>query len=170
MSQTRSYNAKLFGRYKKYLPPKTWNFYIKNSYGCREIALCPVGHFILSHPVCVTLQTVHCVHYWCQGHWRRLVKKLGGQPKILGGQKVVKSDKCMGDSQLLGQGHVPGCPLSLRLCAWAVCSVSLPLLISHCLSDSPTILRIQTVLEVLAFLVSVLKLCKLFWVLPIALL
>jgi len=28
--------------------------------------------------------------------------------KILGGQKVVKSDKCMGDSQLLG--HVPGLP------------------------------------------------------------
>ena len=27
---------------------------------------------------------------------------LGGQAKILGGQKVVKSDKCMDVSQLLG--------------------------------------------------------------------
>ena len=31
-----------------------------------------------------------------------LSKILGGQTKILGGQKVVKSDKCMGVSQLLG--------------------------------------------------------------------
>ncbi len=30
-----------------------------------------------------------------------LSKILGGQTKILGGQKVVKSDKCMGVSQLL---------------------------------------------------------------------
>ena len=38
-----------------------------------------------------------------------LSKILGGQTKILGGQKVVKSDKCMGVSQLLG-GMCPGCP------------------------------------------------------------
>jgi len=31
-----------------------------------------------------------------------LLKILGGQTKILGGQKVVISNKCMGDSQLLG--------------------------------------------------------------------
>jgi len=31
-----------------------------------------------------------------------LSKILGGQTKIYGGQKVVKSDKCMGVSQLLG--------------------------------------------------------------------
>src|SRR6218665_2902937 len=37
-----------------------------------------------------------------------LSKILGGQTKILG-EKVVKSDKCMGDSQLLG-GHVLGLP------------------------------------------------------------
>ena len=36
-----------------------------------------------------------------------LSKILGGQTKILG-EKVVKSDKCMGDSQLLG-GTCPGC-------------------------------------------------------------
>jgi len=39
-------------------------------------------------------------------------KILGGQTKLLGGQKVVKSDKCKGVSQLLG-GTFPGCPLSL---------------------------------------------------------
>ena len=32
---------------------------------------------------------------------------LGGQTKILGGQEMVKSDKCMGVSQLLG-GTCPG--------------------------------------------------------------
>ena len=37
-----------------------------------------------------------------------LSKILGRQTKILGGQKVVKSDKCMDVSQLLG--HVPGLP------------------------------------------------------------
>jgi len=42
-------------------------------------------------------------------HWGRLVKKLGGKTKILGGQKVVKSEKCMGISLLLG-GTCPGCP------------------------------------------------------------
>src|SRR6218665_1240132 len=42
-----------------------------------------------------------------------LSKILGGQTKILGGQKVVESDKCMGNSKLLG-GTCPGCPLSLR--------------------------------------------------------
>jgi len=38
-----------------------------------------------------------------------LSKILGGQTKILGGQKVVKSDKCMGVFQLFG-GTCPGCP------------------------------------------------------------
>ena len=36
-------------------------------------------------------------------HWRRLVKNIGWtNQNIGGGQKVVKSDKCMGVSQLLG--------------------------------------------------------------------
>jgi len=35
-------------------------------------------------------------------HWRRLVKKIGWTNQNIGGQKVVKSDKCMGISQLLG--------------------------------------------------------------------
>jgi len=43
-----------------------------------------------------------------------LSKILDGQTKILGGQKVVKSDKCIGVSQLLG-GTCPGCPQSLHL-------------------------------------------------------
>ena len=47
--------------------------------------------------------------YICM-HWRRLGKNIGrANQNIGGGQKVVKSDKCMGDSQLLG-GHVPGLP------------------------------------------------------------
>ena len=44
-----------------------------------------------------------------------LSKILGGQTKILWGQKVVKSDKCMGVSQLLG-ARARAAPLSLRLC------------------------------------------------------
>ena len=50
-------------------------------------------------------------------HWRRLVKNIGWGNQNIGGQKVVKSDKCMGVSQLL-EGHVPGAGLphqSLRL-------------------------------------------------------
>jgi len=39
-----------------------------------------------------------------------LSKILGGQTKILWGQKVLKGDKCMSVSQLLGMGHVPGLP------------------------------------------------------------
>jgi len=38
-----------------------------------------------------------------------LSKILGGQIKIFGGQKVVKSDKCMGVSQLLG-ARAPAAP------------------------------------------------------------
>jgi len=38
-------------------------------------------------------------------HWRRLVKNIGWANQNIEGQKVVKSDKCMGVSQLLG-----GCP------------------------------------------------------------
>ena len=48
-------------------------------------------------------------------HWRILVKNIGWAHQNIGArQKVVKSDKCMGVSQLLG-GTCPGCPLSLRL-------------------------------------------------------
>ena len=36
-----------------------------------------------------------------------LSKILGGKTKLLGEQQVIKSDKCMGFSQLL-RGHVPG--------------------------------------------------------------
>ena len=45
---------------------------------------------------------------WCHRpissiHWRRLVKNIGwANQNIGGGQKVVKSDKCMGVSQLSG--------------------------------------------------------------------
>src|SRR6218665_257883 len=41
-----------------------------------------------------------------QLHWRSLVKIIGWANQNMGGQKVVKNDKCMGVSQLLG-GHVP---------------------------------------------------------------
>jgi len=50
-----------------------------------------------------------------EAHWRRLVKNIGWANQNIGGQKVLKSDKRMGVSQLLG--HVPGLPpQSLRLC------------------------------------------------------
>ena len=35
-------------------------------------------------------------------HWRRLVKNIWVAKQSIGGQQVVKSDKCMGVSQLLG--------------------------------------------------------------------
>jgi len=51
-------------------PFKSWNFDRKISIGCVEIAFCPVGHFILSHPVYTTkihigfskigLSSTHC--------------------------------------------------------------------------------------------------------------
>ena len=40
-------------------------------------------------------------------HWHRLVKNIGWENQNIEGQKVVKSDKCMGVSQLLGG---PDCP------------------------------------------------------------
>ena len=43
-----------------------------------------------------------------------LSKILGGQTKILGGRKVVKSVNCMGVSQLLG-ARARAAPQSLRL-------------------------------------------------------
>jgi len=42
-------------------------------------------------------------------HWHRRVKNIGWANQNIGGQKVVKSDKCMGISQLLGV-HVPELP------------------------------------------------------------
>src|SRR6218665_3129663 len=50
----------------------------------------------------------------CHGHWRRLGKNIGWANQNIGGQKVVKSDKYMGDSQLLG-ARARAAPLSLRL-------------------------------------------------------
>jgi len=61
-----------------------------------------------------------------EGHnWRKLVKNIGWANQNIGGQKVVKSDKCMADSQLLGS-TCPGCPtLSLRL--WSIGAID-----AHC--------------------------------------
>ena len=50
-------------------------------------------------------------------HWRKLVKNIGCANQNIGwGQKVVKSDKCMGVSQLLG-ACARAAPHSLRLCS-----------------------------------------------------
>src|SRR6218665_3954638 len=49
-------------------------------------------------------------------HWSRLVKNIGWANQNIGGQKVVKSDKCMGFSQLLG-ARARAVPQSLRLCS-----------------------------------------------------
>jgi len=35
-------------------------------------------------------------------HWRRLDKHIGKATPTIGRQNVVKSDKCVGDSQILG--------------------------------------------------------------------
>jgi len=35
-------------------------------------------------------------------HWHKLVKNIGGANPDFGGQSVVKTDKCMGVSQILG--------------------------------------------------------------------
>ena len=54
-----------------------------------------------------TVQKVGCYH------WRRLVKKIGwdcGKTKILWGQKVTKRDKCMSDSELLGNARARAAP------------------------------------------------------------
>src|SRR6218665_1455984 len=63
------------------------------------------------------------VHYYSEAlpapehtHWHRLVKNIWWANQNIGGQKVVKSDKCMGVSQLLG--HAPGLPPSLCLCGY----------------------------------------------------
>ena len=46
-----------------------------------------------------------------RGHWRRLVKNIGWTNENIGGQKVIKSDKRMGFSQLFGGTcHMPGLP------------------------------------------------------------
>src|SRR6218665_1716532 len=47
-------------------------------------------------------------------HWHRFVKNIWGQTKILGGKRVIITDKNMGVSQLLG-AHAQGAPQSLRL-------------------------------------------------------
>ena len=40
-------------------------------------------------------------------HWRKLVKNIGWKNKNIGGEMGVKSDKCMGISQLLGGTSMP---------------------------------------------------------------
>ena len=44
-----------------------------------------------------------------QHHWLRLVKNIGWANQNIGGQKVVKSDKCMGILNYW-KGHMPGLP------------------------------------------------------------
>src|SRR6218665_269907 len=51
-------------------------------------------------------------------HWHRLVKNIGWANQNIGGAEVIKSDKCMGVSQLL-EGTCPGCPPKSMLNAWA---------------------------------------------------
>src|SRR6218665_4015117 len=50
------------------------------------------------------------MQHWTYEHWRRLVKNTGGSKPKFRGRNVVKTDKCMGVSQLLGaraQGAPP---------------------------------------------------------------
>ena len=57
----------------------------------------------------------------CRLHWRRLVKNIGWENQNIGGQKVVKSDKCMGVAQLLVTRARAPPPQSLRL--WSAASI-----------------------------------------------
>ena len=49
------------------------------------------------------------IAYVLHDHWRRLFKNIGWSNQNIGGQKVVKSDKCMGISQLWG-AHARAAP------------------------------------------------------------
>ena len=59
--------------------------------------------------------------YDLRHHRCRLVENSGWANQNIGGQKVVKSDKCMGISQLLG-GTCPGSPPKVYAYVWHVSS------------------------------------------------
>jgi len=66
------------------------------------------------HVCCHTFKHIHAhthihTHTHTHTHWHRLVKNIGSVNQNIGGQMVVKSDTCMGVTQLLG-GHVPRLP------------------------------------------------------------
>ena len=52
------------------------------------------------------------IRLWWMVHWRRLDKNIEWANQNIEGQKVVKSDKCMGDSKLFWE-HVPA-PLKIN--------------------------------------------------------
>src|SRR6218665_1533844 len=79
-----------------------------------------VGYIIVY--VCfICMHNCTCMYY----HWRRLVNNIGWANQNIGGQKAVKSDKCMRISQLWG-AYARAAPKSLRLC---VC------LLVHCMMN-----------------------------------
>ena len=57
---------------------------------------------------------VHCKKRYINLYTGVDLSTILGANQNIGGQKVVKSDKCMGISQLLGD-TCPGCPLNLHL-------------------------------------------------------
>src|SRR6218665_1395061 len=60
----------------------------------------PYFHKIFNFPLFSFKLCSSCSYFmFFYFHWRRLVKDIGwalGKPKYWGGQKVIKSDKCMG--------------------------------------------------------------------------
>jgi len=68
-------------------------------------------------------------------HWHRLVKNIGWANQNIGGQKVVKGDKCMGVSQLLG--GVPGLPPKVYAYAWLL--ISVPAISITTIIENPTV-------------------------------
>lgn len=56
-----------------------------------------------------------CYTYACI-HWRELVKNIVGANQNFGEQNLIKSKKCMGDSQILGGAQAA--PQSIRLCLY----------------------------------------------------
>jgi len=60
-------------------------------------------------------------------HWHRLVKHIWWANQNIGGQKVVKSDKCLNVSKLLGD-TCSGCPQSTPKWSWVIIGDLIPIL------------------------------------------
>ena len=61
--------------------------------------------------------TVYFQRDFSAGHWRRLVKNIGGENQNFGRKNMVKTDKCTGISQL-SVACDRAAPQNLRLWYW----------------------------------------------------
>jgi len=84
-------------------------------------------------------------------HWRRLVKYIGWANQNIGGQNVVKSDKCMGF--LNYWGHVPGLPPKSTPMHWKRFVVFQPLQQCSCLNNLFSISKFPHAENVRSFII-----------------